>query len=329
MSLWSRSDTERPGLPPGPSISISRTGPPVHSQRMHRSEASAATLANWPAIRHDPRGASLAFAGTKQGLTSALFGGDCASVRGNEARLHLSLERSSPILRPVCSPAQGKVVTKGYVGGLHHCYTRGIASLHRSCPAWSAEELCAMPGIWPSSIATGIPDHSGHAPIMTGDPTVKPAKPFLLARMTFSTGTGPAANAVTVHPPRHRAVQVVSRMLSALANLLMAPRPSSVLPRNGTFPRRAPVVSFCGPRHARHSWPWLPLAPRLESITHSQQGQEKRGAYFRPMTPCRPRRPTDQRAMRVQWAACRRVPYFPVVSQTTRKPTLKTGMWGR
>ena len=42
----------------------------------------------------------------------------------HEARLHLSLERNSPIPRPVCSPEQGKVVAKAYLGGLHHCYTR-------------------------------------------------------------------------------------------------------------------------------------------------------------------------------------------------------------
>jgi len=45
-----------------------------------------------------------------------------------------------------------------------------------------------MPWIWPPSSATGIADHSGHPPIMTADPTVKPAKPFLLAQVTFSTG---------------------------------------------------------------------------------------------------------------------------------------------
>ena len=42
----------------------------------------------------------------------------------HEARAHLSLERNSPIPRPVCRPAQGKVVAKAYLGGLHHCYTR-------------------------------------------------------------------------------------------------------------------------------------------------------------------------------------------------------------
>jgi len=42
----------------------------------------------------------------------------------HEARLHLSLERNSPFPRPVCPPAQGKIVAKGYLGGLHHCYTR-------------------------------------------------------------------------------------------------------------------------------------------------------------------------------------------------------------
>ena len=42
----------------------------------------------------------------------------------HEVRLHLSLERNSPIPRPVCPPAQGKVVGKAHLGGLHHCYTR-------------------------------------------------------------------------------------------------------------------------------------------------------------------------------------------------------------
>ena len=42
----------------------------------------------------------------------------------HEARLHLSLERNSPIPRPVCPPEQGKVLAKAYLGGLHHCYTR-------------------------------------------------------------------------------------------------------------------------------------------------------------------------------------------------------------
>jgi transposase InsO family protein len=42
----------------------------------------------------------------------------------HEARAHLSLDRNSPIPRPVCPPEQGKVVAKAYLGGLHHCYTR-------------------------------------------------------------------------------------------------------------------------------------------------------------------------------------------------------------
>jgi len=42
----------------------------------------------------------------------------------HEARLHLSLGRNSPIPRPVCPPAQGKVVSEAFLGGLHHCYTR-------------------------------------------------------------------------------------------------------------------------------------------------------------------------------------------------------------
>ena len=42
----------------------------------------------------------------------------------HKARTHLSLDRNSPIPRPVCPPAQGKVVAKACLGGLHHCYTR-------------------------------------------------------------------------------------------------------------------------------------------------------------------------------------------------------------
>jgi transposase InsO family protein len=42
----------------------------------------------------------------------------------HQARAHLSPDRNSPIPRPVCPPAQGKVVAKAYPGGLHHCYTR-------------------------------------------------------------------------------------------------------------------------------------------------------------------------------------------------------------
>jgi hypothetical protein len=42
----------------------------------------------------------------------------------HQASAHLSLERNSPIPRPVCPPAPGKVVAKAYLGGLHHCYTR-------------------------------------------------------------------------------------------------------------------------------------------------------------------------------------------------------------
>jgi len=42
----------------------------------------------------------------------------------HEARAHLSLERNSPIPRPVQSVGQGRVVAEGYLGGLHHCYTR-------------------------------------------------------------------------------------------------------------------------------------------------------------------------------------------------------------
>ena len=40
------------------------------------------------------------------------------------ARTHLSLERNSPIPRSVCPVEQGRVVTKAYLGGLHHRYTR-------------------------------------------------------------------------------------------------------------------------------------------------------------------------------------------------------------
>jgi hypothetical protein len=42
----------------------------------------------------------------------------------HEARTHLSLDRNSPIPRPVCPRVQGKVLAKAYLGGLHHCYTR-------------------------------------------------------------------------------------------------------------------------------------------------------------------------------------------------------------
>ena len=42
----------------------------------------------------------------------------------HEARAHLSLERNSPVPRPVCPPEQGEVVAEAYLGGLHHCYTR-------------------------------------------------------------------------------------------------------------------------------------------------------------------------------------------------------------
>ena len=106
----------------------------------------------------------------------------------HESRAHLSLDRGSPIPRPMCPPEQGKMVAKAYLGGLHHCYTRGIAVLHQSCPAWSAEEACAISGILPSPRITGIPNHSDDASIMAAG-SVKPARPFLLARMTFSIGT--------------------------------------------------------------------------------------------------------------------------------------------
>ncbi len=42
----------------------------------------------------------------------------------HDARAHLSLDRNSPIPRPVDPPDNGQVVTRAYLGGLHHCYTR-------------------------------------------------------------------------------------------------------------------------------------------------------------------------------------------------------------
>lgn len=42
----------------------------------------------------------------------------------HEARAHLSLDRNSPIPRPVAPPGSGKAVARAYLGGLHHCYTR-------------------------------------------------------------------------------------------------------------------------------------------------------------------------------------------------------------
>ena len=42
----------------------------------------------------------------------------------HQTRAHLSLDRNSPIPRPVCPPEQGKVLAKAYLGGLHHCYRR-------------------------------------------------------------------------------------------------------------------------------------------------------------------------------------------------------------
>ncbi len=54
------------------------------------------------------------------------LGGILAGYFGyyHEARAHLSLDRNSPIPRPLCPPEQGKVLAKAYLGGLHHCYTR-------------------------------------------------------------------------------------------------------------------------------------------------------------------------------------------------------------
>ncbi len=42
----------------------------------------------------------------------------------HDARAHLSLDRNSPIPRPVCPPEMGKIVAEAYLHGLHHCYTR-------------------------------------------------------------------------------------------------------------------------------------------------------------------------------------------------------------
>ena len=42
----------------------------------------------------------------------------------HESRTHLSLDRNSPIPRSAQLPAEGKVVAKAYLGGLHHRYTR-------------------------------------------------------------------------------------------------------------------------------------------------------------------------------------------------------------
>jgi transposase InsO family protein len=42
----------------------------------------------------------------------------------HEARTHLSLDKHSPVLRPIEPPAQGKVVSIPHVGGLHYEYRR-------------------------------------------------------------------------------------------------------------------------------------------------------------------------------------------------------------
>ena len=42
----------------------------------------------------------------------------------HEARAHLSLDRNSPIPRPIDPPENGKAVARAYLRGLHHCYTR-------------------------------------------------------------------------------------------------------------------------------------------------------------------------------------------------------------
>ena len=55
-------------------------------------------------------------------------------------------------------------------------------------PQHLSGRYCARPGFRPSPTVHGIANHSDHAPIMDSAPTVKPAKPFRLARMTFSIG---------------------------------------------------------------------------------------------------------------------------------------------
>jgi putative transposase len=42
-------------------------------------------------------------------------------------RTHLSLEKDSPIGRPIEAPALGHVIEIPQVGGLHHLYTRKAA----------------------------------------------------------------------------------------------------------------------------------------------------------------------------------------------------------
>ena len=42
----------------------------------------------------------------------------------HEARAHLSLDRNSPVPRSVQLPDHGKIVSKAYLGGLHHRYSR-------------------------------------------------------------------------------------------------------------------------------------------------------------------------------------------------------------
>ena len=42
----------------------------------------------------------------------------------HEARTHLSLDKQSPVLRPIEPPDQGKVVAIPHVGGIHHEYRR-------------------------------------------------------------------------------------------------------------------------------------------------------------------------------------------------------------
>ena len=42
----------------------------------------------------------------------------------HEARTHLSLDKQSPVPRPIEPPAQGEVVAIPHVGGLHHEYRR-------------------------------------------------------------------------------------------------------------------------------------------------------------------------------------------------------------
>ena len=44
-----------------------------------------------------------------------------------DSRTHLSLDKHSPLSRPVCSSVEGRVVAIPHVGGLHHRYERRAA----------------------------------------------------------------------------------------------------------------------------------------------------------------------------------------------------------